>query len=980
MAKLRSWWARGLLGGIVGLGLLVALGPKLVAHTPLLDWVIQSAAADIDGTVSCGSASLGWFSPVVLENVAVTDRDGRPLLTIGRVAGNKTLLQLARDAADLGEFRCERLVLSIHSTEQQTNLETVLARLLAGNPDAPTRPRPALALHIVQGQVRLEDAPTQRHWQLDEVNLSCLVPREPASPVQLDCAARLAGQPIAASLKTTLGDSMQGQLQASAALPLALLGPVVRRIEPSARLDGTLAARVTADWDTAAESLRVDGSVSLRKLSLTSQHLGQDRLELAQVELPCQLHVKGRELYLDRVEVSCDAGRAALAGKVTLGNHWLDLLAAPGWRIQAEADLARLAALLPRTLGLDRDHAITAGQATVEAASTATPTGSAWSANVRTVGLRAVQQGQPLALPEPVSLTLAAHQDRKSGAVLDRLRCDTPFLHLEAAGPFERLAVAGRADLARLQTMMSITGLQLAGSAELSTEVRLAADAVRAEQVRITVKDFQGSCAPFQIKEPQVDLTTTLHVNLRSPQLVLTETRLACPTVAVAIPAFAFAPGGDLAVRGTIQGDLERLQRWIGPPTQPVRGTVAGRFALQPDSAATRWEFELTGKEVVFGSPRAPVWSEPTVKLNGRGSLHGGEDRLAVQDLQIQTTALRLAVRGDVRHLSANCDLALSGQLDYDLAKLTPQLRAALGLELALAGQGSRACTLAGSLASPSATTATDPLARFNGTAALGWDGIKALGCDIGRGEASLELREGWVRTRPIEATLNGGRLLLSPTVRLTPGPLELHVPRGRIIDRAKLTPALCAGALGVALPTLAGVAQVSGEVSADIDSARVTVGELSRADATGRLTLQGVKLGASPLIRELSVLLRSPALSCELRDGVVPVVLKDGRVQHRDLHLVFPELTVTTQGSVGLDGSLALVAEFPVPPKWLGADRLGSALSQQKIRVPMRGTLTHPRLDADELARASARIVRDAARDGVRREVQDSLRRFLPK
>jgi hypothetical protein len=982
VAILRSWWGKGLLGAFVVLGLLAALGPKLVARTPLLDWLVQSAAADLDGTMSVGNATLGWFAPVVLENVAIIDRDGRPLLTVARVETSKTLLDLARDTPDLGRIRCDGLVLSIHCSEQQTNLETVLAPLLNRDSHTSAGPRPAVEVHIVQGQVRIEDAPTQRHWQLEDINLTCILPREPTGPVQLEVAGRIDTHTLSANLAATLGATMKGQLQARAdAVPLELLGSLLRRVEPSTRLDGELTARVAARWDTgAAEKLHVDGQVSVRNLGLTSRHLGKDRLELAHVDLPCRLHVTDRELHLNRVEVICDVARAAVAGKLSLGENLLDALAVPGWRMTAEADLARLAALLPNTLGLDPDHRITAGQATVEAASTATPSGVAWTANVRTTGLRAIRQGQTIALPEPVSLTLAAHQDRNGGAVLDRFRCDTPFLHLEGAGPFDRLVLSGRADLARLQARVPVTGLHLAGTAELSSQVSLIAHAVQVERIRIVVKDFQGQCPPLHVEEPTVDLSATLHANLRTSRVVLTDTRLVCPAVMIVIPAFAFAPGGDVAVRGTIQGDLGRLQRWLTAAAQPVRGAVTGHFAVHPDSAGTRWEIDLAGQQVVLGSTAAPTWSEPAVRVSGRGIHHGREDRVAVQDLQLQTPALTLAVRGNVDRISTACDLALSGQMHYDLAKLTPPLRTCLGMDLDLAGRGSRVCSLSGPLAGPTMTTPSDPLAQLIGNAGLAWDGARALGCEVGPGEAQLQLRNGWVQSQPIHSTLNRGRLMLSPAVRLAPGPLELHLARGRVLDRAQITPAMCASALGVALPTLSGVAQVSGEVSVDVDGARVPLAGLATADVSGRLTLQGVTLGPGPMVRELSVLLRSPVQGCELRDAIIPVALKDGRVHHRDLQLVFPELTVTTHGSVGLDGSLALVAEFPVPPKWIGADRLGAALSQQLVRVPIGGTLTNPRIDADELARASARILREAARDGLRREVQDSLRRFLPK
>jgi len=984
VAILRTWWGRGLVAAALGLTLLIALTPTLVSSTPLLNWLARTAAADLDGQVEIGSASLGWFSPVVLENVAVTDPAGRPLLTIARVESSKSLAGFLRDRADLGHFRCTGLVLDVHCTAQQTNLETVLARLLQGEENGAPAARPALALELVQGQVTIADDVSQQQWQLDDLNVTLVLPADEAAPTRLDVAGRIGARPLSASLTAELGAVCKGTLQANGdAVPLALVGALLRRLEPTAQLSGSLTARLTAAWDSSAsDRLTVDGLVAVSDLALASRWLGPDRLALRQLEVPCQLRVRGQELHLDRVQLTSDLAQGSLSGTVTLTDDWLTSLTAPGWRLAGTVDLGRLAAVLPGTLALDGGGRITAGQIALTAASEPTAAGVAWTASVRSTGLSALQQGLPVNLPGPVTLQVAARQDRGGPAVLDKLHCDAGFLVLEADGPLERLAVSGRADLARLAQFAPVNGVRLAGKVELVTLLRLSPAALQADAVRIVVRDFQGQLPGLTIAEPSVELTTSLTASRQTASVLLAETRLRCPAVAVTIPRLAFAPAlglTDLTVSGTVDGDLARLQRWMGAFAQPVQGALKGAFTLQHAADGLRWDVDLQGQQVVLGPPANATWREPTVKVAGRGSYQPGKDRLNVQEVRVQGEALTLAVHGEVGRLSTSCDLALSGQLQYDLARLAPQVRTHLGLDVKVAGKGSRPLTLHGPLGTVAVKAPADPLVRLQGRAGFGWDAAEAYGCLVGAGDVQLQLSDGWVRCPPIQTTLNAGRLQLHPAVRLAPGPLELHLPAGRVLERAQITPAMCASMLGLALPILSNVAEVQGLVSADLDSARVPVSDWTTADASGKLTLQGLRLGSSPLIRELGVLLRSPALGCKVRDGAVPVALKDGRMHHRDLRLVFPELTITTQGSVGLDGTLALVADLPVPPKWVGADRVGTALSQQTIRIPIGGTLTNPRIDAEELRKASTRILRDTAREGLRREVQDSFRRLLP-
>lgn len=984
MVILRKWWGKGLIAAALGLVVLAALAPTLIGNSPLLNVVARSAAADLDGQVTIGSASLGWFSPVVLENVVVADPEGRQLLSVAQVESSRTLLDLLRDTADLGKFRVSGLLLAVHCTEQQSNLETVLAKLLAPKDGAPAKARPAVELELVQGQVTIDDAPTKQHWRLDGLNATLALPADPTAPVRLVVEGRLGERPVKADLTAELGDVMKGTLTVQAdAVPLALVGAVVRRFDPSAQLSGTLAARIAASWDgNATDKLTVDGLVSARQVALSSRLLGKDRLALQSVEMPCQLRVRGRELHFAKVQLTSELAQAALTGKVTLTDDLLSSLAAPGWQMTGSVDLGKLAAALPNTLALDGDGRITAGQLALTAASAPTERGVAWNASVRSLGLSAIQQGQPVSLPGPVTVQIAGHQDAGGPAVLDRMHCDAGFLALDAEGPLERLAVTGRADLARLTHAVPLPGVRLAGKLELATLLRLTPDALQADAIRVLVRDFQAQAPGLAVNEPALELTTALHGSLHTATVLLTETRLRCAAVTVAVPRLALVPAvglQDLSVRGAVEGDLGRLQRWLAAPAPAVQGSLKGAFGVQNAADGLRWDVDLQGQQVVVGPLTAPTWREPVVKLVGRGAVRPKQDQLTVADARLQADAVTLTLQGDVSRLSSTCELALSGQLQYDLAKLAPQMRACLGLDVKVAGKGSRPCSLSGPLAAVSAKMPADPLARLQGGAGLGWDAAEAYGCLVGPGEVQAQLGGGWVRCQPIQSTLNQGKLTLQPALRLTPGPMELQLPAGRILERAQITPAMCASMLGLALPALSNVAEVEGQVSADLDASRAPLDDWTRADASGRLTLQGVRLGSSPLIRELGVLLRSPAIGCQIRDSVVPVALKDGRIHHRDLQLVFSEMTIRTQGSVGLDGSLALTAELPMPPKWVGADRLGTALAQQTIQIPIGGTLTHPRIDPDELRKLSARVLRDTAKESLRREVQDGFRRLLP-
>jgi hypothetical protein len=66
----------------------------------------------------------------------------------------------------------------------------------------------------------------------------------------------------------------------------------------------------------------------------------------------------------------------------------------------------------------------------------------------------------------------------------------------------------------------------------------------------------------------------------------------------------------------------------------------------------------------------------------------------------------------------------------------------------------------------------------------------------------------------------------------------------------------------------------------------------------------------------------------------------------------------------------------MPVPPKWIGNNRLGSSIKNQTIRLPIGGTLNRPKLDDAAMQQASAQFIRNAAGTAVEGEVNKQIDR----
>jgi len=189
----------------------------------------------------------------------------------------------------------------------------------------------------------------------------------------------------------------------------------------------------------------------------------------------------------------------------------------------------------------------------------------------------------------------------------------------------------------------------------------------------------------------------------------------------------------------------------------------------------------------------------------------------------------------------------------------------------------------------------------------------------------------------------------------------------------------MCAYALQYIAPVLAGVAEADGRFSIELDGCRIPLADPAAGELAGRMIIHEAQVAPGPLIRELAVVLDRAAPAQLTRESVISFRVVDGRVYHRGLEMVFPDLTIRTYGSVGLDQSLALMAEMPVPLKWRLNRTLDAALRDQIIRLPIHGTLKRPQIDRQTLEQVSRQFLENAARNVLQDELNRQLNRLLP-
>jgi hypothetical protein len=1090
------------------------LAPAVVARTELRNRFAREALADLRGSVTVGGASLGWFSPVELRDVTVKDEQGRTLLAVPKVTGSKTLFALLRDKSDPGEFTVEGPTVEVVCAKGSTNLEEAIAHYLKD--DAPPGPtRTPVSVRVSGARVVLRDADTHQAWEFGSVDAAVTVPRDRGSPVHVKLSAATPGK-LDADL--TLGDGGSARLVA-AGFPLDALAPVLRRVDAGVAVGGQLTADLAARWSGAdPPAVNLDGKASARDLDLAGAWLNGDRLKLASVELPLKVETAGRTVRVERAELKCDVGTLSAAGSFAPDASFDKLLDNHGVRLEADVDLAKVAALLPRLLRIREGTAVREGRLTAKLASRNTPAGTTWDGEVHTAALKATRDGKDLTWEQPLSVEFSGRVPAGHLPVFDKLVCRSDFIAVNAQGSPESFRAAANVYLGRLTARLSefvdLGGHQLDGEAEAwvvasrkpdgafradagvklqkfvfadrighglnepalevkasvaghvttngpvrvetgslavaagpdtldlallepvadakhftsgrlsaklvgdlgrwraraagfvripkhyafggattaSATVRLEAGKLAAERLTVAVQNARFRGAGVDLNEPTLNASADLAVNRATGAAAFANLAVASPVLTLTAGSLAFdpQPNGGLAVSGSgnAVADLTRLGRTLHLSSDPngagaLRGRAAGPVRFRWSGATTTFGGTLDVKDFAYGDPAKTGIAEPSLKLVAEGQYDETPDAVRLTRARVERPGLVVEGTGTVSKFDTTQDVALDGHIAYSFAELSPDLRKALGEGFQVTGRGEKPFALRGSLSQMPARPGPPPsmFAALSGSAGVGWSTIRAYGFDVGPGELTARLAGGLLTVSPLSATFGGGKVTLSPTVRLDPVPTELRFAKGKVVERARLTPPVCASVLGYALPVIANSAQAEGELSVVLDDNRVPLDDVQKATARGQVIVHRATLGPGPVVGEVAKLLGAHGTAVTLaNETTVPVRVEGGRVFHENLALTVNGYVVRTAGSVGFDGTLALVADVPVPTAALKNNpALMKALTGKTVKVPVTGTLSHPAVDAKAFQAAVLNLARDAAKDAGKDLLHKELEKLFP-
>jgi len=353
---------------------------------------------------------------------------------------------------------------------------------------------------------------------------------------------------------------------------------------------------------------------------------------------------------------------------------------------------------------------------------------------------------------------------------------------------------------------------------------------------------------------------------------------------------------------------------------------------------------------------------------------HSENGRLDLTGLTVTSRYGSSAITGKIDDFSGLRDADLGGVLTIDKATLDALVTSAIAPDARLSARV-RPFHLRGPLSG-------DILREIRAEGGLDIDGAEAAGLKLGSAQVIAQLTGGKVTVEPIRSTLNGGTVAILTEVTLDEaGGATVHLLPGTAIQDAVIDDPLSERLLSYVAPVLHEASQVRGRVSMVIDRASFPIGGPTTRPVSlaGSLEFQDVIFGPGPMASEvLNIVPLKREAQLRLNE-TIRVAVEKGRVYQKGLEVpVGGGKSFGLEGSVGFDRTLALKAMVPVAvpgvPGLAGRGSATETLADMRIPVPIGGTLAHPRIDRQALAKG----LRDEGRSAIRREAEAGAEKLI--
>lgn len=1032
---------------------LVALAPSLLTWSGQHKSILGFVNPELKQAVAFESITTHWWSPVKLTGVTVRDltqaadenADATALVTIDSVSIQQPLWKLALSMGRGMEVTLQRPVVNLRVTDGVTNVEQTIAELF-GESESSSGDSFPIVLNVEDGKVRLLPSGLQAGGvelataSIDGINgrvstkqakvglpeialaaslrtgdsngaiaasqrpttsvnpriaaaLDDIVSDQPLMPFTEAEVADLNSRNAEAAIKIDIQpatESGQRCLVEAHGLELSKIEPLLQRLMPGTRWDGTVSCRLdglmtdssdgsgfggrtwlqgrdirwrsnqwAAGESIALKDVTIQGACAIAEdgilingLNVASALLdasGDGEVRLAQPDAVRTLQDAAAERSSSDQSIVNQAAAAA-TGKVT---------------VQARLNVAALAAMLPKTLHVDDGVDIASAEVRVlcrvlsdvvksgkQIDLLQKPGGFRWELVTETSPIKATKDGRPIQVDSSVRLDALGHVGPNRMDV-GRAMLSGTFGTVNVIPEDSGYAIDGVVKPLelwnQLKPVLDIPQPNITGDVTVKTRLQYVGDAIRLSGTTLQSNELQVTSRELKLRPAM-------------PILEMLE--------------------GDLSVRGASAAVKTLVTPWHDA------------WWLSSDSNIVAELQAITGQRFALKAAVTPIVGSRSTdgyleindgRLTANLTADATTGAFLVESSTVQIPGLDARVTGAVSAPNGVLVTNLDADTQYDLSVLSQTILGDMSDSIQLLGSGRETILLRGSpmlwttaevvRQTGQSDVSSDSLIRpFELAGRIPFSGGRLYGLALGPGEVRAQLKEGLLRAEPIHCSLGSGELDVMPQWDLNRGVIQLA--SGSRVQNLAVTPELCGEWLGYVAPMMTDAASLEGTLSARIQRFHYFVDQPNQSTVQGVLTIQnasaspGSSLGPLLQVLQLAGQTNAAGQRLELPAQEVTVVLNNGMVTHQGLEIQMADYRMTSSGSVGLNKQIQL--ELDVPLERSTADERG-----RSIKIPVGGTIGRPVLNTQGLLQNFGRQQID---ETINKQLDRGLNRLLDK
>ena len=477
------------------------------------------------------------------------------------------------------------------------------------------------------------------------------------------------------------------------------------------------------------------------------------------------------------------------------------------------------------------------------------------------------------------------------------------------------------------------------------------------------------------ISEPEVLFKHLLSYDLRNRTLTGKQLELSLAGLKVLVDELSgrgFGVGrSSMSARGNYQADLTKLRPWMSAlgkldPKTTLSGKSRGDFYYVWASGHELLDLSSETSDLRVKMPNQPEFSEPRIKLDLKANADRQAKLLEVSQLQLESSFAQATgrVSSGLGGTTEPAKIEIQGQCD--LVRLSQLVRPWKPDFPALQGSGSANMNLTGPAPK---TVGPEWVQTLSGPGTVGFDPQLLNGLSVGPANIKMQVDQGYLTIGPTDIPANEGTMTIRARVGLAgKKPFLIIGEPIQLLGDVQVNPQMSDEVLKFVNPIFANNNQVSGLVNFRCDSLVIDDPKAWKQNArmSGEFSGKDLRLKSrGGLMHDLATILKLD-LSAQMGQ-LKPVTIKlaDGVVSYKDMHIVFGSLVdLSFSGKVGPGDKLDMKLGVPVLPAMLGNNReLIKYIGDQRIYLPITGTVNDPRLDVAALPKALEPLIAEALR-----------------